>query len=220
MNWIRKHRPSPATAIALAALGVALGGVAFAAIPDSNGTIHGCFQKGNGSLRVVESSGDCRANEAAITWGQQGPPGPPGASGVQKLPNTVLSDGERSVLFTAGPLTFTAHCGFNVLAPGVTTAPVNIAEVLVSTSQDHAAFTGPAGSTEDLATGAPDAQSRVDWTGTISSLPIPHYRGGVFTASAPDGTSATGALFTALHSLNRPGKCTFGGHVVESGGSG
>ena len=44
MGWIRKHRPSPATGIALAALIVALGGVAFAAIPDSNGTIHGCFQ--------------------------------------------------------------------------------------------------------------------------------------------------------------------------------
>ena len=33
MTWFRKHRPSPATGIALAALVVALGGVAFAAIP-------------------------------------------------------------------------------------------------------------------------------------------------------------------------------------------
>src|SRR5207253_1659289 len=78
MGWIRKHRPSPATGIALAALIVALGGVAFAAIPDSNGTIHGCFQKNSGGLRVVQSSGDCRDSEQALDWNQQGPKGPPG----------------------------------------------------------------------------------------------------------------------------------------------
>jgi hypothetical protein len=83
MKWIRKHRPSPATAIALAALIVALGGAAFAAIPDSNGTIHGCYQKQNGSLRVVQSESNCKSSELAIQWNQTGPPGPPGSGGGQ-----------------------------------------------------------------------------------------------------------------------------------------
>jgi hypothetical protein len=68
MNWIRTHRPSPATAIALAALVVALGGAAFAAIPDSNGTIHACAQRTTGKLRVVNQAGDCRNNETPIAW--------------------------------------------------------------------------------------------------------------------------------------------------------
>lgn len=83
MNWISKHRPSPATAIALAALFVALGGVAYATIPDSNGTIHGCYQRTNGNLRVVESAGDCRSRERALDLNQQGPEGATGASGPQ-----------------------------------------------------------------------------------------------------------------------------------------
>jgi hypothetical protein len=82
MSFIRKHRPSPVTAIALAALGVALGGAAWAAIPDSNGTIHACFQKTNGNLRVVTSSAECRAIEKPLSWNQLGPPGPPGGSGA------------------------------------------------------------------------------------------------------------------------------------------
>jgi hypothetical protein len=74
MRRIFRYRPSPATAIALTALAVALGGVAYATIPDSSGTIHGCF-KSNGNLRVVESAGDCRNGENALAWNQQGPPG-------------------------------------------------------------------------------------------------------------------------------------------------
>jgi len=75
MSWIRQHRPSPGTVFGFAALVVALGGVAFAAIPDSNGTIHGCYQKQRGNLRVVDSSDECRGNERSLDWSQQGPPG-------------------------------------------------------------------------------------------------------------------------------------------------
>ncbi len=81
MKWLRKHRPAPGTAFGFAALMVALGGVAFAAIPDSNGIIHGCF-KNNGNLRVVESAADCRNNENVLGWSQQGPQGPKGDTGV------------------------------------------------------------------------------------------------------------------------------------------
>jgi hypothetical protein len=47
---------------------VALGGVAFASIPDSSGTIHGCYKQNGGDLRVVESDADCRNNENALSW--------------------------------------------------------------------------------------------------------------------------------------------------------
>jgi hypothetical protein len=71
MNTVRRHRPSPGTAIALAALFVALGGVAFAAIPGSNGTVHACYQKNNGNLRAVSDLSDCRNNEQSIDLASQ-----------------------------------------------------------------------------------------------------------------------------------------------------
>jgi hypothetical protein len=81
MRRIWRYRPSAATAIALTALAVALGGVAYATIPDSNGTIHGCYQKTNGTLRVVDDGATCRQSEQALDWNQQGRPGPPGPPG-------------------------------------------------------------------------------------------------------------------------------------------
>jgi hypothetical protein len=79
VGWIRKHRPSPATAIALAALVVALAGAAFAAIPDSSGTIHGCYNTKTGSLRVINTEATpaqtCKSRETALDWNQQGAPG-------------------------------------------------------------------------------------------------------------------------------------------------
>jgi hypothetical protein len=67
--------------VALIALVVAVGGVAFATIPDSQGTIHGCYLKANGSLRVAESASDCRSSELPIQWNQTGPTGPTGLQG-------------------------------------------------------------------------------------------------------------------------------------------
>jgi hypothetical protein len=72
--------------IAIGALAVA-GGIAYAAIPDGNGTIHACVLAGQGQVRIVDpAQGTCKANETALTWSQTGPPGvqgPAGATGPQ-----------------------------------------------------------------------------------------------------------------------------------------
>jgi hypothetical protein len=60
------------------------GGVAaYAAIPDSGGVIHGCYQKNVGNLRVIDSGagGKCRPPEIAIQWSRTGPAGPVGPQG-------------------------------------------------------------------------------------------------------------------------------------------
>src|SRR5262249_3202434 len=59
-------------------------GVARAAIPDStDGEIHGCFQKNQGQLRVIDAEGGdtCRPSELALAWGQVGPPAATGPGG-------------------------------------------------------------------------------------------------------------------------------------------
>ncbi len=45
-------------------------GIAYATIPDSNGTIHACYKNGNGALRAIDTaSSSCNANETAIDLG-------------------------------------------------------------------------------------------------------------------------------------------------------
>ena len=65
----RIPRPSPAMVVALIGVAIGLSGVAFATIPDSNGTIHGCYGP-QGNLRVVETAGDCRTSEKPLNWSQ------------------------------------------------------------------------------------------------------------------------------------------------------
>ena len=77
---------------ALAAIGVTAG-IALAAIPVADGTIQGCYKKGNGQLRVVESSADCHRSEVAISWSQKGQKGDPGAAGAPGSPGTPGTNG-------------------------------------------------------------------------------------------------------------------------------
>jgi hypothetical protein len=63
-------RPTPAMVVALVALLVACSGAAFAAIPSSSGTITTCYDKGNGTLRVIdpEESQECHSTETQLSW--------------------------------------------------------------------------------------------------------------------------------------------------------
>lgn len=102
-------------AVALIALVVAVGGVAVAAIPASDGTITACYANSDfikqlvnpidqitsvatpaGSMRAVDSSADCSSSETALTFNQKGPQGPAGPTGPK---------GKRG---PSGPLTATA----------------------------------------------------------------------------------------------------------------
>ena len=52
-----------------------------AAIPDSNGVIHGCVAS-QGDLRVIDSAtSECKRNETSLDWNQTGVQGPVGATG-------------------------------------------------------------------------------------------------------------------------------------------
>jgi hypothetical protein len=97
---------SPSTAIALAALVVAVVGVSFAANPPS-GTVHVCAKKKGGALRLVKKARQCRRGERAIALGagrqkvitgpsgERGPQGQPGNNGAQGIPGVNGSDGEN-----------------------------------------------------------------------------------------------------------------------------
>jgi hypothetical protein len=81
----RPHRPSPGAALAVLALAAVLGGGAYAAIPDSAGVIHGCYDDSSGKLRVFDTDDDrpkaCGNGETSLSWSRQGPQGPTGPQG-------------------------------------------------------------------------------------------------------------------------------------------
>jgi hypothetical protein len=80
-RWTMKKTLLGAAAGALAATAIA-GGVAWATIPGADGVIHGCYQKEEGILRVVDDADPtCRPSEVAISWSQTGPQGVPGPQG-------------------------------------------------------------------------------------------------------------------------------------------
>ena len=75
---------------------VALGGVAYATIPDAGGVITGCYNTVNGNLRVIDVAAGqtCKPSEAALNWNQTGPAGLPGAPGAPGAPGEDGADGE------------------------------------------------------------------------------------------------------------------------------
>jgi hypothetical protein len=79
----RRHR-RVAGVVALGLMLALIGGIAYAAIPDANGVIHGCYHNVSGNLRVVDPATSCLPSETAITWNQSGQQGPPGLSGYEQ----------------------------------------------------------------------------------------------------------------------------------------
>lgn len=97
--------------------------VATAAIPNSDGTLQGCYMTSGtvkGLLRVVDSSADCKSTETPISWSQRGPKGDPGAAGsgaleALTLGGEPLSEGRADTYLTfpgvTGSVTAGGHAG-------------------------------------------------------------------------------------------------------------
>jgi hypothetical protein len=85
MNHPRPRRPTAPFVLSALALTVALGGVAYSAIPDPMGVIHGCYMnQSSRTLRVIDSAESCSpTTETALNWNEQGPAGPAGAQGPE-----------------------------------------------------------------------------------------------------------------------------------------
>jgi len=94
-------RKNSILAISATAL-LALAGVAYATIPDSQGVIHACYKTDNGQLRLVDT-GSCNPSELDISWNQTGPQGPvgpkgdAGAQGIQGPPGPAGADGQPGI---------------------------------------------------------------------------------------------------------------------------
>lgn len=101
------------------ALGLAVGGasVAYAAVPDPNGTIHGCVGQLTGSLRVIDPStgAACSVLEKPLTFSQQGPAGAQGPSGPAGPAGATGAQGPQGPQGPAGPAGADGVSGYQVV---------------------------------------------------------------------------------------------------------
>jgi collagen triple helix repeat protein len=90
--------------LAVIAFAITAGGVAYATIPGSNGTINGCYEKRTGILRVIDTNtgAKCTSYETPINWNQQGQKGPTGPAGAQGLKGDAGAPGDRGPTGAAG----------------------------------------------------------------------------------------------------------------------
>ncbi len=85
-------------------------GGAVAAIPSSDGVIHGCYAVSPGpttigTLRAVDAEAGvgCRFYEHHLNWNQQGPPGPRGPQGPPGPQGPKGDKGDKGATGPAGP---------------------------------------------------------------------------------------------------------------------
>jgi len=86
---------------------VLAGGLAYASIPDSDGTIHACLLTSLEQVRIIDpSKQQCRANETPLSWNQTGPKGatgPRGATGPTGPRGATGPTGARGATGPQGP---------------------------------------------------------------------------------------------------------------------
>ena len=231
--YVRVTRKRIGFLVVLAVL-VTAGGVAYASIPSSDGTIRGCYQKENGQLRVVDKASDCRNSELAISWNQkgptgvagaigaQGPKGDKGATGAQGAKGDQGATGAQGTQGLKGDTGGTGAQGPQGLTGDVGAAGAQGAQGIQGI-QGERGLDGVSVTTRSLSTGdtnCPTGGVEVDSTGAPlyvcngSSVPL--------TAACDDGNSATDdALVGGLcRYTNRPNGASCSppvGGVVDSG---
>ena len=87
MQRIKRLRPSPAMAVSVTALVVAVGGAAYANVPSQlvgsgSGQVNGCLALHSRLLYVPVRGSRCHAGDLAISWSKAGPRGADGSDGV------------------------------------------------------------------------------------------------------------------------------------------
>ncbi len=103
----------PVAVVAVAAMALlVVAGIAYATVPDASGIIHGCYRKGMGRLRVIDTdrAQTCLKTEVPLNWNQAGPQGPQGSTGPQGPPGQsstshgyYKSQGTASVFISSSP---------------------------------------------------------------------------------------------------------------------
>jgi hypothetical protein len=172
MSLLSRVRITPAFVLALAAVVIALRGVAIGSVPSQDGTITGCFAKHGGKLRIIDSSakgkaGRCRRNERKLTWNQKGPSGAQGSAGTPGTPgatNVVI----RFVTFTSDSFGLSSHRDVTC-NPGERAVGGGIGWTQSPGSGDAITYSGPEDADHEMLTFPNQGATPTGWAGEIKT---------------------------------------------------
>ena len=125
------------------------------------------------------------------------------------VPPFTLAGGEAREVLREGPFVLSARCRIGL---STTTGPVDLAEVVISTDVNNAAF--DAADSGDLDTTTPeDARTFIDVVADPGEVAVDSLQEGL--AVGPDGTEelADANLYAMVNALGQPGTCRFGGYL-------
>lgn len=156
-----------------------------AAIPDSSGVIHACYQASSGGVRIIDNAvASCRGSEVAIQWSVQGNVGPQGATGPAG---------------PAGPTGPTGATGST--GPTGTTGPIGATGPTGPTGPTGAA--GPAGPTGATGAQGPEGPPGVAlaWARVHADGTIEQDSGNITVAKVNAGTYCIGVTGGTVNSV-------------------
>ena len=215
----------------LAAL-VAAGGMAYAAIPGSDGTIHACMLNAAGTVRLIDPSlnaqnlrSHCTSLETEVTWSQRGPAGPPGQQGppgaadntVRHISNFMADNGNTvttPVLSKSGELgKLSLSCGHDA---GGGTGVLTFTPAAGGPFPDRVLFYSPQvpGSPTKWNSPADDTFSWADTPGDHLVVEV------MIEGLTPNDSATTKPTLTVVHGIvqhfNEYSGCSFYFHVDTS----
>jgi hypothetical protein len=116
-------------------LGLAAAGISYAAIPDSGGLIHGCYNNTSYALRVIDTAkvSTCPSGTTSLNWNKTGPQGPKGATGATGAAGAPGPKGATGATGATGPAGPQGPAGIaqGFSATSSTNVPLNQGNTLV-----------------------------------------------------------------------------------------
>ena len=155
---------------------LALGGVAGA--QEDGNTIHACYHKNSGALRVVDADATCRNPELPLSWNRTGPAGPSGPSGPRGPSGSQGASGPSGPAGPSGPQGQSGSSGSQ--GPSGASGPLGTSGPSGSSGPQ-----GPSGASGPLGTSGPSGPSGPQGPSGAS---------GPLGTSGPSGPAGQGAL--------------------------
>lgn len=227
MKRILRRRPSPALAVSLVALFVALGGSAYALTITGgdvvNGSLTGSDIKNRsltqfdlrgralkGTLMIKDSVGYNAVKEQVLDASKFKQVNSSkdsdrlGGAAAHRVAPFFLDNNQSKAVATIGPFTLTARCR--------TAAADQIAEIVIQTNQNNSAVDG---ATKDAVFNIGEVAPLVAAQAPAGTPAFDQEAAGA--AIAPDGTEILGQeLYAGVSVLGQPNKCRFGGLVLSN----
>jgi len=227
MKRILRRRPSPALAVSLVALFVALGGSAYALTITGGDVVNGSLTgsdirnrsltqhdlKGRalkGTLMIKDSVGYNAVKEQVLDAtklkqvnSSKDSDRLAGAAAHRIAPFS-LDNNQSKAVATVGPFTLTARCR--------TEGPAQVAEIVIQTNQNNSAVEGATKDTDF------DIGETVALVAAQNPSGTPAFdQEAAGAAIAPDGTEILGQeLYAGVSVLGQPNKCRFGGLMLSN----